>query len=146
MKLSTRSRYGTRLMIDLAQNGNERPVNLTEIARRQGISVKYLEQLIIPLKNAGYVGSVRGPKGGHVLKISPARVTVGDIVRALEGEGVITPCVPEPTRCDRAKTCRTRNIWGAARDAFFAELDAVKLSHAAGETRERGKKPNRKKH
>ena len=85
MKLSTRSRYGTRMMLDLAQRYDDGPVQIGDIAKRQDISVKYLEQLIIPLKKAKYVTSVRGPKGGHMLAKSPEKITVGEIVELLEG-------------------------------------------------------------
>ena len=70
MKLTTRSRYGTRMMLDLAKCYDEGPVRIGEIAKRQGISVKYLEQLIIPLKKANFIRSVRGPKGGHMKLLS----------------------------------------------------------------------------
>ena len=73
MKLSTKSRYGTRLMLDMAQHYQDGPIHLANVAKRQGISVKYLEQIIIPLKKANYILSVRGPKGGHTLASSPER-------------------------------------------------------------------------
>ena len=84
MKLSTRSRYGTRMLLDMAQHYNQGPVQVGDIAKRQGISVKYLEQIIIPLKRAGYVKSARGPKGGHALARRPEEITVGEIVALLE--------------------------------------------------------------
>jgi Rrf2 family protein len=80
MKLSTKSRYGTRLMLDMAQHYHDGPIHLAGVAKRQGISVKYLEQIIIPLKRANYILSVRGPKGGHTLARPPEKITVGEIV------------------------------------------------------------------
>ena len=85
MKLSTRSRYGTRMVLDLAKRFNEGPVRIRDISEREGISVKYLEQLVIPLKQANFIKSIRGPKGGHMLARSPEEITVGDVVKALEG-------------------------------------------------------------
>jgi Rrf2 family protein len=90
MKLSTRSRYGTRLMIDLAQNGLDKFVQLKDVSRRQRISLKYLEQIVIPLKRAKYLVSARGAGGGYKLARSPEAITVGEIVALLEGGKNIT--------------------------------------------------------
>jgi Rrf2 family iron-sulfur cluster assembly transcriptional regulator len=128
MKLSTRSRYGTRLMLDMAQNYQDGPLHLTSIANRQGISVKYLEQIIIPLKRAHYVKSVRGPKGGHVLARPPEEITVGEIVALLEDGVHLVECSERPERCDRAETCITRHIWREAAQAMFARLNAITLA------------------
>jgi Rrf2 family iron-sulfur cluster assembly transcriptional regulator len=128
MKLSTRSRYGTRMMLDLAQHSDEAPIQISDIARRQNISVKYLEQLIIPLKKANFIKSVRGPKGGHMLAKSPEKITIGQIVKVLEGETNLTRCIENPGVCRRAKDCPTRDIWGKATRAMYNELDSVTLS------------------
>ena len=128
MKLSTRSRYGTRMMLDLAQHYGESPVQIGEIARRQGISVKYLEQLIIPLKKANYIKSVRGPKGGHVLAKPPEEITVGEIVELLEGGINLADCIENPDTCDRSETCLTRGIWETATKAMSQELNSITLS------------------
>ncbi|MDY6951647.1 MAG: Rrf2 family transcriptional regulator [Thermodesulfobacteriota bacterium] len=128
MKLSTRSRYGTRMMLDLARHYGERPVQISDIARRQGISVKYLEQLIIPLKKAEYIRSVRGPKGGHMLAKPPDDVTVGEIVRLLEGGISLSDCIDNPDLCDRSETCVTRDIWEVATTAMYDKLDAITLT------------------
>jgi Rrf2 family iron-sulfur cluster assembly transcriptional regulator len=128
MKLSTRSRYGTRLMLDMAQNYQDGPLHLTSIANRQGISVKYLEQIIIPLKKAHYVKSVRGPKGGHVLARPPEEITVGEIVATLEDGMTLVECSERPEVCDRADTCITRHIWREAAQAMFAKLNSITLA------------------
>jgi Rrf2 family iron-sulfur cluster assembly transcriptional regulator len=128
MKLSTRSRYGTRLMLDLAQNYQEGPLHLTSIAQRQGISVKYLEQIIIPLKKARYVKSVRGPKGGHVLARPPEEITVGEIVALLEAGGDLVHCSERPEVCPRADDCVTRLVWREAAQAMFGRLNAITLA------------------
>ena len=128
MKLSTRSRYGTRMMLDLAQHYGESPVQIGEIARRQDISVKYLEQLIIPLKKANYIKSVRGPKGGHVLAKPPEEITVGEIVELLEGGINLADCIENPDTCERSETCLTRGIWETATKAMSHELNSITLS------------------
>jgi Rrf2 family protein len=128
MKLSTRSRYGTRLMLDMAQNYPGGPLHLTSIANRQGISVKYLEQIIIPLKKAHYVKSVRGPKGGHVLARPPEEITVGEIVALLEDGVNLVECSERPDRCGRAENCITRHIWREAAQAMFAKLNSITLA------------------
>ena len=128
MKLSTRSRYGTRLMLDMAQNYQNGPLHLTSIAHRQGISVKYLEQIIIPLKKAHYVTSVRGPKGGHVLARPPEEITVGEIVALLEDGVNLVECSERPDSCGRAENCITRHIWQEAAQAMFAKLNSITLA------------------
>lgn len=128
MRLSTRSRYGTRLMLDMAEHYHHGPVNLMQIAQRQGISVKYLEQIIIPLKKANYVKSVRGPKGGHVLAKPPEEITVGGIVAVLEDGPSLAECSYDDTSCERADFCPTRHIWREAAEAMFAKLESVTLA------------------
>ncbi|MEJ2640098.1 MAG: Rrf2 family transcriptional regulator [Desulfosarcinaceae bacterium] len=129
MKLSTRSRYGTRLMVDLAEHYAQGPVQIRDIAKRQSISVKYLEQLIIPLKKAGFITSVRGPKGGHLLSKPPASITTGEIVRVLEKETGLVQCLDSPEICERLEGCPTRNLWKRATQAFYDQLDGVTLAN-----------------
>ncbi len=128
MKLSTRSRYGTRLMLDMAQHYNEGPIQLGDIAKRQDVSVKYLEQIIIPLKKAHYIESVRGPKGGHVLAKPPEEITVGEIVALLEEGTSLLECCVDATVCQRADICPTRLLWKEASEAMFDKLQAVTLA------------------
>jgi Rrf2 family iron-sulfur cluster assembly transcriptional regulator len=128
MKLSTRSRYGTRLMLDMAQHYDKGPVNLAAVARRQGISVKYLEQIIIPLKKAQYILSQRGPKGGHTLSKHPEEITVGEIVALLENGPHLIECAANEAVCERAPTCLTRWVWQEAARALFERLDAITLA------------------
>jgi len=128
MKLSTRSRYGTRLMLDMAQHYNEGPVQLGDIAKRQDVSVKYLEQIIIPLKKAHYIESVRGPKGGHILSRPPEQISVGEIVAVLEEGTSLVECVEAPSVCERAPVCPTRLLWKEAAEAMFDRLQAVTLA------------------
>ena len=128
MKLSTRSRYGTRLIVDLAQHYDEGYVQLGAIAKRQDISVKYLEQIIIPLKKGLYVKSARGAKGGHMLTKPPAEITVGEIVALLEAKPCFAECSANPEVCERSNTCLTRDLWKEAAEATYEKLNAVTFS------------------
>ncbi len=127
MRLSTKSRYGTRLMLDLAQHHDQGAVQLSEIARRQNISQKYLEQIIKPLKRAGYIRGIRGAKGGYVLARSPKMIRVGEIVSLLEGGGTICECTEDPRSCPRASACLTRALWIEAAKAMFDKLEQTRL-------------------
>jgi len=128
MKLSTRSRYGTRLILDMAQHHGKTPIQLGEIARRQKISLKYLEQIIRPLKLANYVKSFRGSKGGHLLNKPPEQITVGEIVALLEGGSYLTQCSKNPKICENAEKCPTRHIWMEASRALYSRLDQITFS------------------
>ena len=128
MKLSTKSRYGTRLMVDMAQHYEDGPIHLTHIAKRQGISVKYLEQIIIPLKKAQYIESVRGPKGGYVLAKPPEEITVAEIVALMEEGTSFVECSDRGESCQRSSTCLTRPLWKEAAQAMFDKLQAITLA------------------
>ncbi len=128
MKLSTRSRYGTRLMLDMAQHYHDGPIHLSDVAKRQDVSVKYLEQILIPLKKAGYIESLRGPKGGHILARPPEEITVKEIVAVLEEGTSLVECCDDSTVCQRSNTCPTRPLWKEASDAMFDKLQAITLA------------------
>lgn len=128
MKLSTRSRYGTRLILELAKNFRRNPVPLADIAQRQNISIKYLEQIIRPLKKAGYVTSIRGPKGGHMLTKTPQEITVGEIVALLEGGNELIRCAENPHQCRRAANCATRFVWQEAARAMYDRINEITFS------------------
>jgi len=128
MRLSTRSRYGTRLVLDMAKHYQQGPIQLGAIARRQNISVKYLEQIIIPLKKSKYVTSVRGAKGGHLLAKPPEDITVGEIVSLLERDAGLTECSENPEVCDRSHTCVTRILWKETSAAMYERLNAITLA------------------
>jgi Rrf2 family transcriptional regulator, iron-sulfur cluster assembly transcription factor len=128
MKLSTRSRYGTRLMLELAGHYQQGPMHLSTIALQQGISVKYLEQIIIPLKKAAYIKSVRGPKGGHTLAKPPSEITIGEIVALLEEGASLAECSYNPKVCARSPTCSTRSLWQVAAQAMFDKLNSITLA------------------
>ena len=125
MKLSTKTRYGTRLILDMAQHHDGEPIQLGDIAKRQNISLKYLEQIIRPLKKANYIKSFRGPKGGHVLNKPPAAITVGEIVAVLEGGAGLTQCSEDPSACERVDDCITRFLWVEASKAIFERLSTI---------------------
>ena len=125
MKLSTKSRYGTRMILDLAQHYGQGAIQLGEIANRQKISLKYLEQIVRPLKKAGFVKSYRGAKGGHILNKPPDEVTVGEVVALLEGGKTIVNCDTNPEDCDRVDSCVTRYIWMEAATAMYERLAAI---------------------
>ena len=139
MKLSTRSRYGTRLMLDMAEHHEEGPIRLRTIAKRQAIPAKYLEQIVIPLKKASYVTSVRGYKGGHMLARRPQEITVGEIVALLEGGRKLTSCSDHPEVCERAAICVTRLLWQEATEAMYEKLNAVTLADLVMMVRAHGK-------
>ena len=127
MKLTTRSRYGTRMLLDLAQHAGEGPVRVIDIAARQGLSVKYLEKLARSLKRAGLIRSVRGAKGGHWLARPASDISMGEIVRALEGDLSIVTCRTERAVCPRLKTCPAHKVWEEVSHALHGRLDAMML-------------------
>ena len=127
MKISTRGRYGTRMMLDLAARHDQGPTPLREIAKRQDLSVKYLEQLIIPLKAAGYIRSVRGARGGYTLARKPDKISVGQIIQVLEGGLSLVDCVDDAKVCEREKNCPTRDIWLRMSERLMEELSSLTL-------------------
>jgi Rrf2 family transcriptional regulator, iron-sulfur cluster assembly transcription factor len=128
MKLTTKTRYGTRLLIDLAQHQDKGAVQMSEISMRQNISVKYLEQLIRPLKQADLVTSTRGPKGGHVLAKKPEEITLGEITRLFEGTAELVNCISDPEKCTMIEDCVVRSAWEKANKALYDELDSITIA------------------
>lgn len=128
MKISTKGRYALRLMIDLATNDSGEPIRIKEVAERQGISDKYLEQIISVLNKAGFVKSVRGPQGGYTLRKKPEEYTVGMILRLTEGSLAPVACVEEEkTDCERQGGCVTYLLWKKIGDAISGVVDTVTL-------------------
>jgi Rrf2 family transcriptional regulator, cysteine metabolism repressor len=112
MKISTKGRYGLRALVDLSMNGrNGFPVLLSDIARRQGISDKYLEQIATQLNRAGLVKTVRGRKGGYLLSKPEGEIKVSEVIKILEGPISLVDCVLEPQACSKSAACCTRDIW-----------------------------------
>lgn len=130
MKISTKGRYALRMMIDLAQHNNGLPVSLKDIASRQGISDKYLEQIISILNKAGYVKSVRGAQGGYMLRKDPSEYTAGMILRLTEGSLAPVSCVEdEEIACDQLESCATVVLWKRINDAVNQVVDGVTLQN-----------------
>lgn len=129
MKISTKGRYGLRAMIDLALNAGEGHVSLKSIADRQDISECYLEQLILNLKKAGLVISIRGAQGGYKLDRHPKEISIGEILRALEGSLAPVECVEnsEESDCCRSDFCVQRVIWEKIRDSVNSVVDSISL-------------------
>jgi len=127
MKLSTRTRYGIRAVLELSENYGKGPVQLKIIARDQGISVKYLEQLMATLKSAGIVNSVRGSKGGYVLAKSPNQIRLSDCFNCLEGPVVTVECVENDSYCPRTNDCIAREVWTEVQKAVMSVLKSMTL-------------------
>ena len=127
MRLSTKGRYGTRLMLELALCHGKGPVLLKDIAKRQRISEGYLEHLLPPLKASGLVNSTRGAHGGYTLAKAPSKITLKEVIEALEGPLSLVECVNVPSVCERVRSCVTRNIWKELGKKISQTLASVTL-------------------
>jgi len=135
MKISTRGRYGLKIIVDLAEvfvNGNNELTNTKGIAKRQGLSENYIEQLVAPLKKAGYVNSTRGAQGGYSLAKPPVEITVGEVLRLLEGSLAPVDCVAETDAahgCGDADcgTCITKSVWSKMNDSLNDVIDSMTI-------------------
>lgn len=129
MKLSTKGRYGLKAMLDLAIHNKDGQVVLKSIAERQDISENYLEQLFAVLNKAKLVKGMRGSQGGYTLVKSAENITVGEIIRALEGSLAPVECVAEdyPAYCKRYDNCVTKCIWEKIRDSIYSVIDSITL-------------------
>ena len=127
MKLSTRVRYGTRALLELALRRGEEPVLLKDIARSQQISLPYLEHLITPLIAGGIVRSTKGPKGGISLAKSPREIKLSDVMQLLEGSVAPVECVNNPEVCNRSEFCVTRDVWSEIKEAMDGVLESTTL-------------------
>ncbi|RKY08263.1 MAG: Rrf2 family transcriptional regulator [Planctomycetota bacterium] len=128
MKLSSRTRYGMRAILELALEYGKAPLQIKTIAQREDISNKYLEQLIAMLKASGLVRSMRGPKGGYLLARPPAEIQLKDVFLTLEGPMVPAECLEHPEYCSRCTDCATRQIWQELQEAIFGVLESVTLA------------------
>ncbi len=138
MKLSTRSRYGVRLMLELALSESREPVYLKDIARNEEISEKYLSLIIIPIKSAGLVRSTRGAHGGYTLAKPPSEITLREVVELLEGDTCLVDCVKNSSACPRAGTCASRDLWSMVSEKIARTLDAITLEDLARMSRDKG--------
>lgn len=138
MKLSTKGRYGLSAVLDLANHADEEAIALSQIAERQGISMNYLEQLISKLKKAGIVNSIRGAQGGYVLAIPAEKISVGDILRALEGDLNPVDCSAvnkSESICSNSDLCVTKYVWKRISDSINEAVDGIMLSELVAETK-----------
>ncbi|MBU1043950.1 MAG: Rrf2 family transcriptional regulator [Candidatus Omnitrophica bacterium] len=129
MKISTRVRYGARLMVELGLHYGQGPFYLKQIAKIEDISEKYLSQIIIPLKKAGLVNSFRGAKGGYVLSRPPAKITMRQIVSVLDGDLNLVKCIKNSSSCSRVSACVTRGLWDNMGNTIRNMLDSVTLKN-----------------
>jgi len=133
VQLSTKVRYAARAMIDLTIKYKGEPIQLNDIACSQNISVKYLEQIMGPLRAKGIVRTQKGSKGGYHLAADPEKTTLFDIVESIEGSLAPVSCVDDPSSCDRHKNCVTRQVWGRMKDVVSEELQSKTLADLAAE-------------
>ena len=137
MKFSTRGRYGTRALLELALRQGEGPVLLRDIAQRQQISLPYLEHLITPLIAAGMVRSTRGARGGVLLARPSEEIRLSEVIQLLEGSIAPSECVNNPEVCIRSEFCATQDVWGELKKAMNGILESTTLQDLA--ERQRGK-------
>lgn len=140
MKISTRSRYGLRFMVELASHYPNKTVLLKQIALAQELSQKYLSLLVIPLKGAGLINSSRGAHGGYLLAKHPKDISVLDVVEILEGDIVLVECVRNPSICKRLKKCHTYDIWCELSGLLKNKMRSTTLADLLHKTRRRVKK------
>lgn len=133
MQLSTKVRYAARAMIEIARSYKDEPLQLNDIACKQDISVKYLEQIMSPLRARGFVRTQKGSRGGYHLAVKPESITLYDIVVSVDGTIAPVSCVDNEASCDRSKNCVTKNVWSRMRDAMQKELQAKTLAELISE-------------
>ena len=140
MKLSTKGRYGLQVMVDIGLHATEKQVSLKSIAERLELSENYLEQLTALLKKSKLVGSVRGAQGGYFLLKDPTEISIGDILRSLEGSLAPTKCTCEggEHRCDKYGNCATQSVWERIRDGINQVVDGITLQELIEDNRRMG--------
>ena len=127
MKLSARVRYAARILLELARQNSDTPVAANTLAQRTDISVQFIEQILKPLKQAGITASLRGVSGGHMLQRPPAAISLGDIMRAMEGSIHLSSCTKDEKTCPRWDRCLTRGAWASVSVALEQALDSFSL-------------------
>jgi len=127
MKLSTKGRYATRAMLDLALHSGKGPVLIKDISQREEISKRYLEQLFLPLKAAGLVRSIRGARGGFTLARPPSQIKLSEIIRVMEGSTSPAECIDDAGICSRTDSCVTREVWAEMKRALDKVLESTTL-------------------
>ena len=142
MKLSTRARYGMRVMLTLAVHYDRGPMYLKDIAEAEEISEKYLSLLVIPLRQAGLIHSIRGAYGGYSLAKDPSQINLGEIVEVLEGDSIVD-CLKNPSACPRVAGCKSRDIWAYLVEKISEALRSITLEQWLSEL-ERKRRANLK--
>ncbi len=137
MKISTKIRYGARAMVELASHYGEGPIELKEIAKRENISIKYLEQVIIPLRTAGLVKSVRGSKGGYSLARPPSKICLKEVIEILEGPISLVDCLQDPSLCSKTASCVARDVWKEVSEAICNIFGSTTLEMMVNRRREK---------
>ena len=144
MKLSTKGRYGLRAAVALAMYAKDEPVSISTIAAREELSESYLEQLFAKLKKAGLVHSIRGTNGGYQLSRPAEDISVGDVLRALEGNMVIVDCPDSESQCSKYGSCVTKYVWKRINNSINDTMDAITLEelvlNSDGMTEQKGQK------
>ena len=140
MRLSSKSRYAVRVLLELSRHKDGDPIQVGVISRLQDIPVKYLEQIIRDLKKDGYITSFRGPRGGYKLLAAPESISFGEIVRKFEGEPDLVECISDPSSCKLSDECRVKNVWEMATQELYRKLDTITMAdllvNADGELKE----------
>ncbi len=131
------ARYGSRALLDIALQGSEEPVQLRDIAQREGISLQYLEHLVTPLISAGIVRSQRGARGGVMLARPASAIKLNEVVNILEGTTNPVECIENPAACGRSHYCITREIWDEVKKAMDAVLENITLQNMVERYREK---------
>jgi len=127
MKISTRTRYGIRAVLELAENYQKGPLQLRIIAQRQDISMKYLEQIMTVLRTGDFIRSIRGPRGGYMLAKAPNQIKLSDVFDCLEGPATTVECVEDENYCARSFDCIARQLWKQVQQAVRSVLQSVTL-------------------
>ncbi len=140
MRLSTKARYGTRALLEIALHEGNYPIQLKDIAENQQISLPYLEQLMRPLVAGGYVSSSTGPKGGVSLAMHPWDIKIIDIIQLYEGSIALVSCVDNPDTCDRSSSCVTRDLWSDLKNAMSDVLGSRTLQDLINQKKEKDEK------
>lgn len=140
MKLSTRARYGVRLMIVLAVNYDKGLVFLKDVAKAENISEKYLSLIIIPLRRIGLVNSIRGAHGGYSLAKDPSQITMKEIVDLLEGDCSLVDCVKNPSTCPRVPICASHDVWEIIGGKISETLNSITLDKLVKMNQEKAEK------
>lgn len=127
MKLTAKSRYAARILLDLALQAPDTPTATAQLSKNTDVSAQFIEQIMRPLKKAGLIKSVRGANGGHMLARTPADISLGDIIRAVSGPINIASCLETEGKCNRIDSCLTRTAWQRASQAIERELNSINL-------------------